>query len=396
MPTSPSNQPPLRLAILLSGSGRTLQNLADQINRSQLNAKIVTVISSNPDAYGLVRAKNLDLPTHVVSRKDSDTASGFSDLVYQHIRNADAQLVCLAGFLCLLPIPDDFTHRVINIHPALLPSFGGKGMYGHRVHQAVIDAGCKVTGCTVHYCDQTYDTGPIIVQRTCPVLENDTPGTPGPGTPDTLAQRVFEEECIAYPHAIRLIAAGRVTIEPRHTTIIPEITGDLVTRARLWCLAAHQGQLRDNDKPYATHPCAVAQLLIDHGVDDPATLAAAYLHDVLEDTPQTPFQLTQAFGQTVTQLVEQLTIPDTPNQTFEQKHATIAQMAKQMSDQAKLVKLADRTHNLSEMTDAWPAERQIRYARATVDLLNALKPWPNQDLASRIQHAVKPLLDGSE
>jgi phosphoribosylglycinamide formyltransferase-1 len=117
----------------------------------------------------------------------------------------------MAGWLHLLPIPNDFRYRVLNIHPALLPSFGGKGMYGHHVHEAVLAYGAKVSGCTVHYADDTYDTGPILVQKCVPVLEGDTP--------TSLAARVFEAECEAYPEAIELIAEGRVTIEGRRAVI---------------------------------------------------------------------------------------------------------------------------------------------------------------------------------
>jgi len=192
---------PIRLVVLLSGGGTTLQNLADQINAGKLNASIEGVISSKPDAYGLVRAQKLGVVSTVIARKDHDSAAAMSASVFEQVVCYRAELVCLAGYLSLLEIPDTFRHRVINIHPALLPSFGGQGMYGLCVHQAVLEAGCKISGCTVHYCDQTYDTGPILVQRTCRVLEGDTP--------ETLAQRVFEQECIAYPEAIRLIARGK-------------------------------------------------------------------------------------------------------------------------------------------------------------------------------------------
>ena len=211
-PITFANDPP-RLAVLLSGSGTTLQNLADHIAAGSLNAAIATVIASNDRALGISRAQNLSLPAHVVSRRATKSTAEFSDLVFNLIRDADADLVCLAGFLSLLQIPDDFASRVINIHPALLPCFGGPGMFGHHVHEAVIAHGCKVSGCTVHFADQTYDTGPIIIQRTCPVLEDDTP--------DTLAARVFKEECAAYPEAINLLAAGRVTASGHRTHIAP-------------------------------------------------------------------------------------------------------------------------------------------------------------------------------
>lgn len=204
--------PPLRLGVLLSGGGTTLQNIAERITAGELNARVATVIASNPDAYGLVRAKNLSLPAHTVRRKDFPSPREFSAVVFQHLRDAKVELVCLAGFLSLLDIPDDFAHRIINIHPSLLPSFGGKGMHGHHVHEAVLAAGCKVSGCTVHFADQTYDTGPILVQRTCPVLEGDTA--------DTLAKRVFEQECLAYPEALRLLEAGRVKVDGRRVQLV--------------------------------------------------------------------------------------------------------------------------------------------------------------------------------
>jgi phosphoribosylglycinamide formyltransferase-1 len=202
---------PIRLAVLVSGGGTTLQNLADKITAGELRAEVAAVVASNHEAYGLTRAKTLGLPAIAVQRKDCASCEEFSQLTFDFIRRAEVDLVCLAGFLSLLKIPDDFAHRVINIHPALLPAFAGKGMYGHRVHEAVLAAGCKVSGCTVHFADQTYDTGPIIVQRTCAVLDGDTA--------DTLAARVFEQECLAYPQAISLIGQGRVSIYGRVTRI---------------------------------------------------------------------------------------------------------------------------------------------------------------------------------
>ena len=201
----------LDLAVLISGGGRTLENLVERINAGSLDARIRLVISSNPAAFGLQRAARLGLPAVTVARKAHADRDSFSAAVWQHVRHAGASFTALAGFLSLLTIPDDFAHRVVNIHPALLPAFGGPGMFGHHVHQAVLDAGCKVTGCTVHFCDQTYDTGPILVQQACDVREDDDA--------DTLAARVFEAECDAYPRALSLIAAGRVTITGHRTRI---------------------------------------------------------------------------------------------------------------------------------------------------------------------------------
>lgn len=218
--TCPSPQPPrarpgekLKIAALISGGGRTLLNLANEIDAGRLAAQVVSVVSSRADAAGVQRARERGFNVAVIERVKYKDVAAFSQAVWAELEQRGAQLACLAGFLSLLHLPRQWLGRVINIHPALLPSFGGKGMYGRHVHEAVLAAGCKVSGCTVHFCDQTYDTGPIIVQRTCPVLEDDTP--------DTLAARVFEQECLAYPEAVGLIAAGRVQIHDRRTRIAP-------------------------------------------------------------------------------------------------------------------------------------------------------------------------------
>lgn len=204
----------LNLAVLVSGSGTTLQNLIDEIAAGRLPARVGVVIGSREGLKGIERAGDANLPNIVVERKGFETVEAFSKEVFRLCREAEADLVCLAGWLCLLTVPPDYQHRVMNIHPALLPSFGGKGMYGARVHQAVLDHGCKVSGCTVHFVDGAYDSGPIILQRVCPVLEDDTAAS--------LAHRVFEEEKIAYPQAIRLFQSGRLRIDGRKVRIRPE------------------------------------------------------------------------------------------------------------------------------------------------------------------------------
>jgi phosphoribosylglycinamide formyltransferase-1 len=208
-----SAEPPFRLVVLLSGSGTTLQNLLDRIRDGRLRACVSLVISSSPGAYGLERARRAGVATALVQRKHAGSGDGFSRRIFDLCRQAKADLVCLAGFLELLSIPEDFHHRVVNIHPALIPAFCGKGYYGQRVHEAVLAYGAKVSGCTVHFADNEYDHGPILLQRTVPVLDDDTP--------ETLAARVFAQECEAYPEAIALIAAGRVRIEGRRTRILP-------------------------------------------------------------------------------------------------------------------------------------------------------------------------------
>ncbi|HET6247348.1 MAG TPA: phosphoribosylglycinamide formyltransferase [Tepidisphaeraceae bacterium] len=196
---------PIKLAVLVSGSGTTLQNMIDLVAAKQLDVQLRLVIGSRPEVRGLQRAAAAKIMNFAVARADFHNCAAFSKAVFSLCDDAEVDLVCLGGWLCLLEIPPKYQGRVMNIHPALLPSFGGKGMYGMRVHQAVIAQGCKVSGCTVHFVDAGYDTGPIIIQRTCPVLEDDTA--------DTLAHRVFEEEKIAYPEALRLFQAGRLRVE---------------------------------------------------------------------------------------------------------------------------------------------------------------------------------------
>jgi phosphoribosylglycinamide formyltransferase 1 len=201
---------PIRLVALVSGGGTTLQNLIDRIAAGTLPATIAGVVASRADAFGVTRAGRAGIPASVVERRGV-AQSAFAEQVWDAVRAFQPQLVCFAGWLHLLPIPADFRHRVLNIHPALLPAFGGKGMYGHHVHAAVLEYGAKVSGCTVHFADDTYDTGPILVQRCVPVKDGDTP--------DTLAARVFQAECEAYPEAIKLLAEGRVTVQGRRVII---------------------------------------------------------------------------------------------------------------------------------------------------------------------------------
>lgn len=198
---------PIRLAVWLSGSGTTLQNLIDRSADGCLAAQIVSVVASKAGAFGQERAAKAGLPTLLIERKQCTSVEDFSQRLFTSARQAEADLVLLAGFLQLIRIPADFTNRVMNIHPGLIPAFCGKGMYGHHVHEAVLALGAKVSGCTVHFVDNEYDHGPIILQRTVPVLDDDTP--------DALAARVFAAECEAYPEAVRLFAAGKLTVAGR-------------------------------------------------------------------------------------------------------------------------------------------------------------------------------------
>jgi phosphoribosylglycinamide formyltransferase 1 len=205
----------LRTAVLISGSGRTLQNFIDLSRQGELPIEIVLVISSRRGVAGIDRAQAADIPVEVIPRRDMSDAE-FNARVTAMVDAVRVDLVCLAGFLSRWEIPARYKDRVLNIHPALLPKYGGIGYHGHHVHEAVIAAGDKTSGCTVHFANNAYDEGPIILQRSVPVLPNDTP--------DTLAERVFEQECIAYPEAIRLFAAGKLKIVGDKVEILPEST----------------------------------------------------------------------------------------------------------------------------------------------------------------------------
>jgi phosphoribosylglycinamide formyltransferase-1 len=206
------NLPPIQLAVLVSGSGTTLQNLVDSIANKTLSARIGMVIASRPRIRAIERARDGALSCEVVDRSKYVSVEQFSRDVFAICRKAGAELICLGGWLSFLDIPQDWMGKMMNIHPALLPSFGGKGMYGLRVHKAILEQGCKISGCTVHFVDGAYDTGPIILQRTCPVLEDDTP--------ESLAHRVFDQEQIAYPEAIRLFQENRLRIEGQRVRVI--------------------------------------------------------------------------------------------------------------------------------------------------------------------------------
>ncbi len=193
---------PVRLGVLLSGSGRTLQNLIDRIKDGSLPARIEVVISSHPDVKGLDRARAKKIPAVTLDYKRFDDAKAFGAAVTQELDRYPVDLVIMAGFIRHYLFPKKYEGRVLNIHPALLPDFGGKGYYGHHVHEAVLEAGKKESGCTVHLADLQYDRGPILLQKRVPVLPGDTP--------DALAERVFQAECEAYPEAIRKMAEVEV------------------------------------------------------------------------------------------------------------------------------------------------------------------------------------------
>jgi formyltetrahydrofolate-dependent phosphoribosylglycinamide formyltransferase len=200
------------LAILLSGGGTTLQNLIDHIEAGKLSASIVVVISSQPAAYGLVRAKRHGLEAICIPWKAYRDPQVFHDQLNRTLDRYAPELIALAGFLRVFRYAPHYRGRVINIHPTLIPAFCGKGFYGLRVHQAALAYGVKVSGCTVHFADEAYDHGPIILQRVVPVLDHDTP--------ERLAERVAIEERKAYPEVIQLFAEGRLQVQGRWVKIL--------------------------------------------------------------------------------------------------------------------------------------------------------------------------------
>lgn len=206
-PVRPVPEPmnrPIRLGVLISGGGTTLLNLLRHIEDGSLEAEVVSVLASRPDCRGIEHAQEAGIPTEVVPRKDYTTSEALSEKLFSALRSAEVDLVILGGFLTRVTIPEDFRWRVLNIHPSLIPAFSGPGYYGHHVHQAALERGVKISGCTVHFADDQYDHGPIILQRPVAVYDDDTP--------DSLAARVFEAECKAFPEAISLYAEGLLEI----------------------------------------------------------------------------------------------------------------------------------------------------------------------------------------
>lgn len=200
---------PLKIGVLISGSGTNLQALIDCIAEGTLNAEIVTVISSRPDAYGLVRAREANIPTVSLNREIYLDPAIANEAIATELVRAGAEYVVMAGYMRMVTpeVLNAFPDRVINLHPALLPSFKG----AHAIQDA-FDFGVKVTGVTVHFANEQYDKGPIIAQRTVPVLEDDTL--------ESLEERIHEAEHELYPKVIQLVAEGRVRVLPNRTVSI--------------------------------------------------------------------------------------------------------------------------------------------------------------------------------
>lgn len=204
----PTNR--LRVAVLLSGSGTSLENLFDHVDRG-LPAEVVCVISSKKNAFGLQRAEQRGVPAIAIPRREHADIASFNDAIHDALAPYAPDLVCLLGFLSVFELRGRYAGRTLNVHPALIPAFSGKGFYGRHVHEAVLASGVKLTGATVHFASEEYDEGPILLQEAVPVEDADTV--------DSLAARVQAAERRLLPEAIRLIAEGRVRIEGRRTKI---------------------------------------------------------------------------------------------------------------------------------------------------------------------------------
>jgi phosphoribosylglycinamide formyltransferase 1 len=203
----------LRIALLASGSGRTVENLGRRWREGRLDAEPVVVLSNKRRAGVHEKARSLEIPSVVCAGRRGEDPASYGRRVFERLRPFAPDYVCLAGFLKLLPIPADYRGRVINIHPSLIPAFSGLGFYGARVHQAAFTAGVRVSGCTVHFCDDQYDTGPILLQSAVALEPEDGP--------EVIAGKVFAAELEAYPEALSLLAAGRVRLSGGRCLIDP-------------------------------------------------------------------------------------------------------------------------------------------------------------------------------
>ena len=208
----------LKLAVLVSGGGTNLQAIIDAISAGKItNACISVVISNNANAYALERARAHGIEALCISPKDFESREAFNQAFLDKLNSYNVELVVLAGFLVVLPemMIKEYTNRIVNIHPSLIPSFCGKGFYGLKVHEGVLARGVKVTGATVHFVDEGTDTGPIILQKAVEVEQGDTP--------EVLQRRVMEQaEWVILPKAIDLIANGKVSVEDGHVIIAKE------------------------------------------------------------------------------------------------------------------------------------------------------------------------------
>ena len=203
-----------RIAVLCSGGGTNLQALIDAVEEGTIDGEIVMVLSNASKAYALERARKHGIPAVFVSKKQAGSTETFNDVILEKLREVQAELVVLAGYLPIVgsQIVKAYEHRIINIHPALIPAFCGPGMYGHHVHEAVLAYGAKISGATTHFVDEQVDHGGIILQKSVPVLEGDTP--------DTLAARVLTVEHEILPESVRLYCAGKLGVDGRRIHVL--------------------------------------------------------------------------------------------------------------------------------------------------------------------------------
>ena len=203
-----------RIAVLCSGGGSNLQAIIDSVEAGRIDGEIVLVLANASKAYALERAKNHGIPCEFVSKKQAGSSEAFNDILLEKLQRAKADLVVLAGYLPIVgaQIVRAYPHKIINIHPALIPSFCGVGMYGHYVHEAVLAYGAKISGATTHFVDEEVDHGGVIMQKSVPVLEGDTP--------ETLAARVLTVEHEILPETVRLFCAGKLGVDGRHVHVL--------------------------------------------------------------------------------------------------------------------------------------------------------------------------------
>ncbi len=205
----------MKIAVLVSGGGTNLQAIIDAVREGKItDTEICLVLSNNKNAYALERAEKAGIPALSISPKEYDSRDKFNDAMLEAVRSSEAELVVLAGFLCVIPpkMVEAYPNRIINIHPSLIPSFCGTGYYGLKVHEAALERGVRVSGATVHFVDAGTDTGPIILQKAVEVLDGDTP--------KDLQLRIMEQaEWKILPEAIQLIVHGRVKTEGRRVII---------------------------------------------------------------------------------------------------------------------------------------------------------------------------------
>ena len=204
----------VRIAVLCSGGGTNLQALIDAQEAGQIDGEIVLVLSNASKAYALERARKHGIEAKFISKKQAGSDEAFNDAILAELRRVGAELVVLAGYLPIVgaQVVRAYEHRIINIHPALIPSFCGPGMYGHHVHEAVLAYGAKISGATTHFVDEQVDHGGVIMQASVPVLEDDTP--------DTLAARVLTVEHRILPESVSLFCAGKLGVDGRRVHVL--------------------------------------------------------------------------------------------------------------------------------------------------------------------------------